>query len=214
MSIEIDILNGNESWPLAKPLFDAVWPRDVLEKLPWGHVKWANADLRVLIEAPHEQPEGGLACHVGIYFRTVTWNGRKVDIGGIGGVATRADCRRRGYASIALNAAVQTMRDHEARSIRAPVLRAASFRHSISRAAGTGLLATSSPSNRTEKSASRPWRPMSSISGGARRCKAPSTYAACPGDPCMGRGGFALARSIVCQPSSNLRPRTRPHGDA
>ena len=114
MSIEIDILNGNESWPLAKPLFDAVWPRDVLEKLPWGHIKWANADLRALIEAPHEQPEGGLACHVGIYFRTVTWNGRKVDIGGIGGVSTRADCRRRGYASIALNAAVQTMRDHEA----------------------------------------------------------------------------------------------------
>ena len=114
MSIEIDILNGNESWPVAKPLFEAVWPRDVLEKLSWGHVKWANADLRVLIEASNEQLEGGLACHVGIYFRTVTWNGRKVDIGGVGGVATRADCRRRGYASIALNAAVQTMRDHEA----------------------------------------------------------------------------------------------------
>ena len=46
-------------------------------------------------------------------FGTVTWNGRKVHIGGIGGVATRADSRRRGYASIALNAAVQTMREHE-----------------------------------------------------------------------------------------------------
>ena len=64
----------------------------------------------VLIEAA----EGGLACHVGIFFRTVTWNGRNVHIGGIGGVATRADYRRRGYASIALNAAVQTMRDHDA----------------------------------------------------------------------------------------------------
>ena len=110
MSIEIDVLNGDASWSLAEPLFNAVWPRNVVEKLPWGDVEWAHADLRVLIEAP----EGGLACHVGIYFRTVTWNGRKYEIGGIGGVATRKDCRGRGYATLALNAAVQTMRDHEA----------------------------------------------------------------------------------------------------
>jgi aminoglycoside 2'-N-acetyltransferase I len=110
MSIEIDVLNGNASWPIAKPLLDAVWPSDVVEKRPWGQIKWANPDLRVLIEAP----AGGLACHVGIYFRTITWNGRKLDVGGIGGVSTRDDCRRHGYASIALNAAIQTMRDHEA----------------------------------------------------------------------------------------------------
>jgi aminoglycoside 2'-N-acetyltransferase I len=110
MSIEIDVLNGDASWPMAKPLFDAVWPRQVVETLPWGHIQWARADLRVLIESP----KGGLACHVGIYFRTVTWNGHKFPAGGIGGVLTRADCRRRGYASIALNAAIQTMRDHEA----------------------------------------------------------------------------------------------------
>ena len=110
MSIEIDVLNGDASWPQARPLLDAVYPPDVVEKLPWRDVKWADADLRVLIEAP----EGGLACHVGIYFRTVTGNGRKTPIGGIGGVATREDCRRRGYASLAINAAVQTIRDHEA----------------------------------------------------------------------------------------------------
>jgi hypothetical protein len=40
MSIEIDILNGDAAWPLAKPLMDAVWPSDAVEKLPWGHVKW------------------------------------------------------------------------------------------------------------------------------------------------------------------------------
>jgi aminoglycoside 2'-N-acetyltransferase I len=110
MSIEIDVLNGDASWPTAEPLLTAVWPPDVIEKLPWRDVKWAHADLRVLIEAP----EGGLACHVGIHFRHVSWNGRKFQIGGIGGVATRKDCRGRGYASIALNAAVQTMRHHEA----------------------------------------------------------------------------------------------------
>jgi aminoglycoside 2'-N-acetyltransferase I len=109
MSIEIDVLNGDASWPTVKPLFDTVWPRDVVEKLPWGDIKWANADLRVLIEAP----SGGVACHAGIHFRTVVWNDRKVHIGGIGAVLTRPDCRRLGYASVALNAAIQTMRDQE-----------------------------------------------------------------------------------------------------
>src|SRR6202043_158599 len=43
----------------------------------------------------------------------ITWNDRKVHIGGIGGVSTRQDCRRLGYASLALNAAIRTMRDQE-----------------------------------------------------------------------------------------------------
>ena len=110
MSIEIDILNGDESWPTAEPLFDEVWPEHVLDKLPWGQIQWANADLRVLIEAP----SGGLACHIGLYFRTVSWNGRKYHVGGIGGVMTKPEYRRQGYASIALDAAIQTLRDHEA----------------------------------------------------------------------------------------------------
>jgi aminoglycoside 2'-N-acetyltransferase I len=110
LSVEIDILNGDQSWSLAETLFNTVWPKAVVEKLPWGHIKWADADLRVFIDAP----EGGLACHVGIFFRTVSWNGQRVHIGGIGGVATHPDCRRRGYASLALNAAVQTMHDHDA----------------------------------------------------------------------------------------------------
>src|SRR5258708_9505724 len=110
MSIEIDVLNGAASWKTAETLMEAVWRPDVLAKLPWGGVVFAHADLRVLIDAP----SGGLACHVGIYFRTVTWNGRKMNIGGIGGVATREDCRSSGYASVALNAAIQTIRDHEA----------------------------------------------------------------------------------------------------
>jgi len=114
MSIEIDVLNGDASWPRVKPLMDAVWPDHVVAKLAWGHIKWARANLRVLIEAPDGSGKDGLACHVGIYFRTIMWNGRKVPIGGIGGVATRQDCRRRGLAGLALGAAIQTMRDHEA----------------------------------------------------------------------------------------------------
>ena len=110
MSIEIDILNGDASWPIAEPLHQAVWgPQQIADK-PWARVKWANADLRVLIETP----EDGLVCHVGIYFRTVTWNGQKVHIGGIGGVCTREDQRGRGYATVAIDAAVHTMRANEA----------------------------------------------------------------------------------------------------
>ncbi|MGY4380095.1 aminoglycoside 2'-N-acetyltransferase I [Bradyrhizobium sp. i1.3.6] len=110
MSIEIDILNGDASWRIAQPLLSAVWGRDAAEKPSWSHVKWANADLRVLIETP----EDGLVCHVGIYFRTVTWNGQKVHIGGIGGVCTREDRRGRGYATMAIDAAIHTMRANEA----------------------------------------------------------------------------------------------------
>ena len=114
MSIEIDVLNANASWPRAEALMKAVWPADVIEKFSWSHIKWAHADLRVLIDAPEDSPEGGLACHVGIFFRDATWDGRKVQIGGIGGVSTREDCRGRGYATLALNAAIATMRAHEA----------------------------------------------------------------------------------------------------
>ncbi len=110
MSIEIEILNGDASWPIAAPLHSAIWGRHMVESKPWANVKWANADLRVLIDAP----EGGLACHVGVYFRTVSWNGRKVHVGGIGGVSTREDCRGRGYATVAIEAAIHTMRANEA----------------------------------------------------------------------------------------------------
>jgi predicted acetyltransferase len=109
MSIEIDVLNGNTSWPAVKPLFDIVWSPEVMAKASWRHVKWANADLRVLLETPDD----ALVCHVGLYFREASWNGRKLHIGGIGGVMTHPDHRRRGYASIALDAATRTMRDRE-----------------------------------------------------------------------------------------------------
>jgi aminoglycoside 2'-N-acetyltransferase I len=109
MSIEINVLNGNTSWPTAEPLFKLVWSPEILANKPWHHIKWAHADLRVLAETPNE----GLACHVGIYFRNVTWNDRKLHIGGIGGVTTHPDHRRHGYASVALDAATRTMRDRE-----------------------------------------------------------------------------------------------------
>ena len=109
MSIEIDVLNGAASWTRVEPLHDAIWSPEAAGK-PFRHIHWAHADLRVLIDAP----EGGLACHVGIYFRSITWNGHKVHVGGVGGVMTREDCRCRGYATLALDAAVKTIKANEA----------------------------------------------------------------------------------------------------
>ena len=107
MSIEIDILNGDASWKEAEPLFNAIWPPHVIATLPWAGVVFAHAELRVFVRDEVD----GVVCHVGIYRREVTWNGRKLRAGGIGGVLTREDKRGRGYATIALEAALRTLKD-------------------------------------------------------------------------------------------------------
>src|SRR6267143_47949 len=81
MSNRIEIVNGDEGWRLASRLLEAVWPPEVVATLPWKDVVWARADSRVL------------------------------KIGGVGGVATRLDCRGRGIASEVMREAVREMRD-------------------------------------------------------------------------------------------------------
>jgi aminoglycoside 2'-N-acetyltransferase I len=110
MSIEIEILSGDASWPTAAPLFNAIWPPEVVATLPWANIATAHAELRVLVQ----DETAGLVCHVGIHRRQATWNGRAVRIGGIGGVLTHPAFRRRGLASVALNAAIQTLKDERA----------------------------------------------------------------------------------------------------
>ncbi len=104
MGIEIEIRNGAQSWPDVEPLFEIVWGQSAFKA-----IRWANPELRVLLETP----EDGIVCHVGLYFRAAVHNGLKMHIGGIGGVSTHPDSRRRGYASVALDAAIQTMRDRQ-----------------------------------------------------------------------------------------------------
>jgi aminoglycoside 2'-N-acetyltransferase I len=109
MSLEIEILTGDAAWPTAKPLLDRVWPDESRQNASWSNITFAKPDLRVLVES-----DGDLVCHVGLYRREVTWNGRKLRAGGIGGVATHPDFRRQGLASIALDAAIHTFKDERA----------------------------------------------------------------------------------------------------
>jgi aminoglycoside 2'-N-acetyltransferase I len=106
MGIEIEVLNGDASWKLVEPLFQAVYPPEVVATLPWAGITFAHADLRVLVQ----DEAGDVISHVGLYRRVITWNGQRINVGGIGGVATRAEARNRGLATIALNAAIQTLR--------------------------------------------------------------------------------------------------------
>lgn len=110
MSIEIEVLNGDESWPMAKTLFDMLAARSGRNTaLGRGRLRPCRS-ARAGVQAEGE----GLVCHVGIFRREAKWNGRKIQVGGIGGVATREDLRRRGYASVALNAAIRTLKDEGA----------------------------------------------------------------------------------------------------
>ncbi|MDU6671074.1 MAG: GNAT family N-acetyltransferase, partial [Bradyrhizobium sp.] len=65
MSIEIDILNGDAAWPQVKPLYDAIWPPEVVAGLPWAGITFAHADLRVLVQ----DETGEVVGHAGLYRR-------------------------------------------------------------------------------------------------------------------------------------------------
>lgn len=109
MDIEIELVTGEASWPTVKPLFNRVWPPKPDADHAEPPIEYARADLRVIVLAD-EQP----VCHVGICRREGIWKGRKVRIGGIGSVGTDPDFRRQGLASVALDAALRTLKDERA----------------------------------------------------------------------------------------------------
>ncbi|HEY3847085.1 MAG TPA: GNAT family N-acetyltransferase [Acetobacteraceae bacterium] len=102
-----EVVAGDVGWPRAEPLLPAVWSPEVVATLPWKDVVWAHADWRVLIFNSSEELIG----HVGIFLRDAMWDARAVKVGGIGGVATREDCRRQGVASTGMRRASREMRD-------------------------------------------------------------------------------------------------------
>jgi aminoglycoside 2'-N-acetyltransferase I len=103
----IEVRTGDGGWPQAAPLLGAVWPSEVVATLPWRDVVWAHADHRVLVF----DSDSSIVGHVGLFIRIAQWNARNVKIGGIGGVATREDSRRKGIASLAMQHAVDELRE-------------------------------------------------------------------------------------------------------
>ena len=102
--MRLEVLSGIEGWPLIAALQGAVYPPDVLAKVIWRDVTWAQADTRILVW------EGGeVVCHVGLYERRCTHDGTMRRIIGVGGVMTAPSARRRGYASTAMREAAQLM---------------------------------------------------------------------------------------------------------
>ncbi len=114
LSIEIDILNGDASWPIAEPLrIKQSGDRTRIARTRPGLM--SNGTTRICA-CCWRRPRTRLVCHVRICLRTIIWNGQKIHVGGIGGVAL-ADRRRRGfYATIdrRRRAPRPTMRANEA----------------------------------------------------------------------------------------------------
>ena len=97
----IELRDGGESWSLAEPLLETVWPTEAMGSIAWGDLIFAEADKRIFVW----DESGLLVCHVGLFLREMRWDNHKVCVGGIGGVATLPDFRECGFASAALQCA-------------------------------------------------------------------------------------------------------------
>src|SRR5215469_11614526 len=95
--MRIEILDGHEGWQIVQPLDHEVYPPEVMATVPWRDITWAHADKRIVVT-----DEQGIRCHVGVFWRSGTLNGKSVEMAGIGGVMTSQSARGKGYASTAL----------------------------------------------------------------------------------------------------------------
>ena len=81
-------------------LGDAVYPPEVRAGMPGMKREWSYATWGI-----RGRLDGQLVAYVGTITRNVTLDGRSLTIGGIGGVKTHPDFRRKGYAGQCLDAA-------------------------------------------------------------------------------------------------------------
>ena len=81
------------------PEVSAAWPGRAIEWAPhqWGAIAWAA--------------EGAADCYVGVVLREARWNGGPVRVGGIGGVKTHPAFRGRGFATTAIQRALDYFRE-------------------------------------------------------------------------------------------------------
>ena len=85
-----------------KNLSQAVYSPEDVSNWPGRSLEWSRPEIAIFLRENDEQ----LACHAGLLIRSALYNGADVRIGGVGGVMTRPDARRQGYAAQALKSAL------------------------------------------------------------------------------------------------------------
>lgn len=104
-TISFDLMADLSKRDLAalRELRDAVYPPEAEADWFGAEMEWASAQWRAGVR----DPDGTLACHVGILLRAGRLDGRDVRIAGIEGVKTHPRYRRRGYAQSAMRSAAK-----------------------------------------------------------------------------------------------------------
>ena len=94
--------SGDERRAL-RELSHSVYPPGSEKDWPGRHLEWTGSqwDIQVTEES------GRLVSYTGVTLRDASHNGRRVQIGGIGGVKTHPDFRGNGYAAMGLMRAAQ-----------------------------------------------------------------------------------------------------------
>jgi GNAT superfamily N-acetyltransferase len=85
----------------------AMYPPETTSTWPGHAIEWASAQWSVI----GWDASGEALCHVGIILREALWNQRPVKVGGIGGVKTHPASRKRGFATTAIQRALDFFRE-------------------------------------------------------------------------------------------------------
>jgi GNAT superfamily N-acetyltransferase len=86
-----------------RDLSRAIYPPEEIEDWPGRHIEWSEFEWCVRVR----DQAGKLASYVGVLVREASYDDRLVLVGGVGGVGTHPAARRRGYAGMGLNRAVE-----------------------------------------------------------------------------------------------------------
>lgn len=91
-----------------RELGQAVYTPDAVANWPGRTIEWAPRQASVLV---WDNSTGRAIAHAGCLVRDARCNNRDVKIGGIGGVMTHPEHRRKGYAAAAIEACLGFFRD-------------------------------------------------------------------------------------------------------
>jgi predicted GNAT family N-acyltransferase len=88
----------------------AVYPPEFMASWPGRSIEWDKPQWRAIVW----DEDGHAQCHVGIFLRQGAVDGKPVKIGGIGGVMTHPDVRRKGFAAAAISQSIEFLREQQA----------------------------------------------------------------------------------------------------